>query len=924
MHITIHQWLVTTTLTLHSQTQQTGSHRDSQGSSLSGLLSTLIPVFIISSVVFILFLVCRKRADRVYQPRSYLPALRNWQRSPKQTTGFLGWRKEYSMLRDDFVLGHASIDNYLWLRFFRMLTIMCLVGCFITWPVLFPVNATGTAPDTTGLDVLTMSHVLPGPKYYGQAIMAWLFLGWVMFLIWRESHYFVRLQQHYFLSPYQKARISTRTVLYINVPEESRNEEVVRRDFAGVRKVWLVTVPEKLAEDVQERDKAATKLETGEMKLLTSHTKRQMKAEKKGTAVLPSNNQDGSRNAVVVHEKDKPSHRLPILKFLPLGKKVNTVDWSRSELHRLVPKIATDQHAARHDRTQPQGALFVEFESVLAAHSALLQNGIKNKHKMTPKEIGMTPDEVLWKNVIKSYATVHLMNILCTAFVWFLCIFWTIPVAVIGAISNINSLTNMVPFLSFINHIPPVILGLVTGLLPVILLIVLMMLVPIIMGVMAKMFEPTMGLVQLKVQGWYFPFQVIQVFLITTFASGAAAVVTQIINDPSGAPALLAKNLPRASNFYISYFIVFGLMTAAMQFLNVAPLLFFLVLGKILDKTPRKQYNRYVNLGGLGWGALYPKFTNLGVIALSYSCIAPLILGFATIGFYLLYLGFKYNMFFTLGTNVSTRGESYARALIQLITGIYLAEFCLIGLFAIGIGQTNQSIGPLVLMLVFLVATIAWHVIMKRSLKKLRADLPGEGAAGLVSQLEHPNGGADIEKNGVNPNGHHNGQAYNQNAYNGRTDGYAHDPQSNMGDSYNGQGYNGHTHGDMPAKEHANIAPAAKPSMMTRIKAFFKPQQAASNVITAISPLLATPSRPYTRQEEEDAYVHPAIISECPIVWIAHDKYGVSGQEVMASRQKIGEGFEMTDDQAWFDDKGKVQWSQEIEKAPIWEDEPAY
>jgi hypothetical protein len=30
------------------------------------------------------------------------------------------------------------------------------------------------------------------------------------------------------------------------------------------------------------------------------------------------------------------------------------------------------------------------------------------------------------------------MNILFTAFVWFLCIFWTIPVAVIGAISNIN------------------------------------------------------------------------------------------------------------------------------------------------------------------------------------------------------------------------------------------------------------------------------------------------------------------------------------------------------------------------------------------------------------------------------------------------------------------------------------------------------
>jgi hypothetical protein len=91
-------------------------------------------------------------------------------------------------------------------------------------------------------------------------------------------------------------------------------------------------------------------------------------------------------------------------------------------------------------------------------------------------------------------------------------------------------------------------------------------------------------------------------------------VASQIVSDPTSAVSLLAENLPKASNFYISYFILFGLMNAAMQLLQIAPLLFFLVLGNILDKTPRKMYNRYVKLGGLGWGALYPKFTNLGVI----------------------------------------------------------------------------------------------------------------------------------------------------------------------------------------------------------------------------------------------------------------------------------------------------------------------
>jgi signal recognition particle receptor subunit alpha len=50
----------------------------------------------------------------------------------------------------------------------------------------------------------------------------------------------------------------------------------------------------------------------------------------------------------------------------------------------------------------------------------------------------------------------------------------------VGVISNVNYLTENVPFLGFIDNIPDVILGVVTGLLPVVLLAVLMALVPVI------------------------------------------------------------------------------------------------------------------------------------------------------------------------------------------------------------------------------------------------------------------------------------------------------------------------------------------------------------------------------------------------------------------------------------------------------------
>jgi hypothetical protein len=131
------------------------------------------------------------------------------------------------------------------------------------------------------------------------------------------------------------------------------------------------------------------------------------------------------------------------------------------------------------------------------------------------------PEEVVWKNLSVSYTSRKSKLMLATVVIWIMILFWTIPVAFVGCLSNINYLTNKLHFLSFINDIPKVVLGVVTGLLPVVLLAVLMALVPIFCAALAKLAgEPTLSAVELKTQSWYFAFQVVQVFLVTTFSSG--------------------------------------------------------------------------------------------------------------------------------------------------------------------------------------------------------------------------------------------------------------------------------------------------------------------------------------------------------------------------------------------------------------------
>jgi hypothetical protein len=135
--------------------------------------------------------------------------------------------------------------------------------------------------------------------------------------------------------------------------------------------------------------------------------------------------------------------------------------------------------------------------------------------------------------------------------------------------------------------------------------------------------EVTLPAVELKTQTWYMAFQVIQVFLVTTFSSGAASSAAQIVSNPGSATTLLAENLPKASNFYISYFILQGLGIAAGDLLNIGALVMLTVVGKFLDKSPRKMFKRFITLSGLGWGSIYPKFGNLGIIGTSGLPIYP-------------------------------------------------------------------------------------------------------------------------------------------------------------------------------------------------------------------------------------------------------------------------------------------------------------
>jgi hypothetical protein len=594
-----------------------------QAQSASAVVTTLVPVFIYAVVFFLLFCIFRKWFPRNYRPRAMLGALRPSERTPDLPTGLFNWIPAFYQIPDTYVLQHHSMDGYLFLRFLKISVVCCLVGCLITFPVLFPINITGGGVKIQ-FELLTMANVTNNYfKMFAHAGCAIIFFSFVIYMITRETIFFINLRQAYLMSPYYTSRLSSKVVMYTSVPDNYMSETKLREMLGpAVRRVWLATDTKELEELVDERDKAHTKLEAAETKLIKTANANKLKADKQATKKGERSNSEeaamadtesGSVSARYLQPKQRPIHRLKPL----IGKKVDTIDWSRGELQRLIPKVAELQAAQKKRDAKLLGSAFVEFASVHEAQAAYQSLTHHHILHMQPRFTGMTPTEILWGNLNIKWWERVIRQILVITFVVVLVIFWAVPVAFVGSISKVDKLIELLPFLSFINNLPKVLFGLITGLLPVILLAVLMALLPIILRLAAKISGcPTRSSVEMAVQNYYFAFQVIQVFLVATLGASATAVIKSVKDDPSSAPTLLANNIPTVSTFYLSYFILQGLSVVANVLLGIVGLIVFKLLSKFLDNTPRKMYNRWITLSSLGWGTLFPIYTNLFVSGL--------------------------------------------------------------------------------------------------------------------------------------------------------------------------------------------------------------------------------------------------------------------------------------------------------------------
>lgn len=308
----------------------------------------------------------------------------------------------------------------------------------------------------------------------------------------------------------------------------------------------------------ERRLKACNKLESAETALLRKAVKLHNKqakvdekvSEKKGTNATSMN--DGRPLTVAstidterqntdsyVPKSKRPSHRLPPFSLpfgLPfMGKKVDTIEWARSEIadtnasleesRRLLGEdIAHSSGVAPSETGSPDtmkplkgqqtypplNAAFILFNQQLAAHLAAQALAHHAPYRMTARYMNVAPEDVVWGNLGMNPYQARVRKAISWAATLALIIFWSVPVAFVGVVSNVHSLCETASWLAWICKLPGVVVGIISGILPPLLLAVLMLLLPIVLRLFSK-FEgtPTRTAIELSLMTRYFLFQVV-------------------------------------------------------------------------------------------------------------------------------------------------------------------------------------------------------------------------------------------------------------------------------------------------------------------------------------------------------------------------------------------------------------------------------
>ena len=247
-------------------------------------------------------------------------------------------------------------------------------------------------------------------------------------------------------------------------------------------------------------------------------------------------------------EGTRPFHRTGILGLV--GKKVDSLYFYTQKIEDLSLKLETKQKITLTEKQV--AAAFIIFNSRPAAAAAA---------QVVHSQIGDTwttiaapePRQVVWKNLAIPFYQRMIRENLVYILVFLAIVFYMIPITFISALTTLDNLRKLLPFLKSVVD-KKALKSILEAYLPQLALLVFLAFLPTILMILSKAEGiPSEGHAVRATSGKYFYFIVFNVFLGVTLGGTLFQSLKEIEKQPNTILTLLGNSLPPNATFFISF-----------------------------------------------------------------------------------------------------------------------------------------------------------------------------------------------------------------------------------------------------------------------------------------------------------------------------------------------------------------------------------
>ncbi|XP_048494238.1 CSC1-like protein RXW8 isoform X2 [Beta vulgaris subsp. vulgaris] len=337
-----------------------------------------------------------------------------------------------------------------------------------------------------------------------------------------------------------------------------------------------------------------------------------------------------------------------------------------------------DLQDLRDNRGKECPAAFVFFKTRYAAACAARALQSSNPMLWVTHQ-APEPRDIYWPNLAIPYRQFWLRRTATLLATAAFLVFFIAPVALVQSLANLNTLQLTFPFLRGLLN-KKYVSQLVTGYLPSVILVLFFYTVPPLM-ILFSTIEGSISRSGRKRGACckVLFFTIWNVFFVN-IASGTVLNKLSVFSQPKDIPLQLAAGaVPAAVKFFMTYVLTSGWTSLACEVVQLYPLLCNFIYKVIL----RKDHGPFDGEYTFPYHSEVPRILLFGLLGLSFSILAPLILPLLLVYFCLAYLVYRNQIINVYITEYDSGGKYWPIVQTSTIFSLVLAQIIAMGVFVL-------------------------------------------------------------------------------------------------------------------------------------------------------------------------------------------------------------------------------------------------